>query len=101
MARTHRNRKYIITRSGYIGIAPENCKVGDVIAIFDGAQTPFVLRLAEKPGSLERIGNIGSEVRETVGELWEIVGDCYLYGLMNNEVLRPEWNDKRRSFWLV
>jgi hypothetical protein len=76
--------------------------VGDVIAIFDGAETPFVLRLAEKPGSLERIRNLGSdEVRESVGDLWEIIGECYLYGLMNNEVLRPEWDDKRRSFWLV
>ncbi|KAH8758774.1 heterokaryon incompatibility protein-domain-containing protein [Hyaloscypha sp. PMI_1271] len=94
-------RKYIMTKSGYIGTAPETCKVGDVIATFDGAETPFVLRLAEKPGSLERIRNLGSEVRESVGELWEIVGQCYLYGLMNNEVLRPEWDDKKRSFWLV
>jgi hypothetical protein len=97
-----RGRKYIMTRSGYIGLGPETCKVGDVIAIFDGAETPFVLRLAEKPGSLERIRNLGSdEVRESVGDLWEIIGECYLYGLMNNEVLRPEWDDKRRSFWLV
>ncbi|PMD63545.1 HET-domain-containing protein [Hyaloscypha bicolor E] len=95
------DRKYIMTRSGYIGLAPETCKVGNVIAIFDGAETPFVLRLAEKTDSLERIRNLGSEVRENVGELWEIIGECYLYGLMNNEVLRPEWNDKRRSFWLV
>jgi hypothetical protein len=99
--RTRSGRKYIMTRSGYIGLAPETCKVGDVIAIFDGAETPFVLRLAEKPGSVERIRNLDSEVRESVGELWEIIGECYLYGLMNNEVLRPEWEDKRRRFWLV
>jgi hypothetical protein len=101
MEKARRGRKYIMTKSGYIGVAPETCKVGDVIAIFDGAKTPFVLRLAKKPGSLERIRNLGSEVRESVGELWEIIGECYLYGLMNNEVLRPEWDDKRRSFWLV
>jgi hypothetical protein len=90
-----------MTRSGYIGLGPKTCKVGDVIAIFDGAETPFVLRLAEKTGSLERIRNLGSEVRENMGELWEIIGECYLYGLMNNEVSRPEWDGKRRSFWLA
>jgi hypothetical protein len=98
---TRAGRKYIMTRSGYIGVAPETCKVGDVIAIFDGAHSPFMLRPAEKPGSLERIRYLGSEARESVEEMWEIVGDCYLHGLMNNEVLRPEWDDKRRSFWLV
>ncbi|KAH8753475.1 heterokaryon incompatibility protein-domain-containing protein [Hyaloscypha finlandica] len=101
MVEARRSRKYIMTRSGYIGLAPETCKVGDVIAILYGAMTPFVLRLAEKPGSLERIRNLGSEVRESVGELWEIIGECYLYGLMNHDVLRLEWDDKRRSFWLV
>jgi hypothetical protein len=101
ISRAREGRKHIMTRSGYIGLGPKTCKVGDVIAIFDGAETPFVLRLAEKTDSLERIRNLGSEVRENVGELWEIIGECYLYGLMNNEVLRPEWNDKRRSFWLV
>lgn len=36
--------KFIVTRNGYVGVASNNPKVGDSIALFSGGVVPFVLR---------------------------------------------------------
>jgi hypothetical protein len=37
-------RSFFISQSGYIGFGPRNTKNGDIIAVLERAQTPFVLR---------------------------------------------------------
>ncbi|KAF2501313.1 hypothetical protein BU16DRAFT_577499 [Lophium mytilinum] len=63
------------TASGHIGIGPEDLRNGDRIVVFVGARTPFVIR----PGR----GREG----------FEVVGDCYVHGIMKGEALgRDEWD---------
>jgi hypothetical protein len=55
----------------YMGIGPEHMKAGDVIAVFYGARTPFVLR----------------KVRKRRQKCYKLIGDCYIHGIMNGEAL--------------
>ena len=62
------NRVLFWTSSGYLGLGNRYLKAGDAVVIFDGAQTPFVLRSAAVvDGDLE----------------WTLVGDCYMDGWMD------------------
>jgi hypothetical protein len=99
---TSRGRTYIITKSGYIGIGPGFAKAGDAICIFDGAQTPFILRKVSGNESVpDELPATGQKDPNQDRERWNIIGDCYLHGFMDNEVVDSEWQEKRRRFWLV
>jgi len=67
-------RRFITTTKGRVGLAPANCEVDDVICVFLGAGVPHVLR---------------PNVAHAEGEAttFSFVGDCYLHGIMNSEVL--------------
>lgn len=88
---------YIITRSGYIGVGPNNAMGGDVVTIFSGARTPFVLPKAELDDSSQATPSLTGNMDE---ERWRIVRSCYLHGFMDNEVASPEWENKRQMIWL-
>jgi hypothetical protein len=90
-------RSYIITKSGYIGVGPNNATTGDVVAIFSGAETPFVLRKVELDDSSQATLSLNGNPNE---QRWRIVGTCYLHGFMDNEVASPEWDDKRQMIWI-
>jgi hypothetical protein len=96
-------RTYIITKSGYIGIGPFLAEAGDAVCTFDGASTPFILRKVSGnelvvPDELPATGQKDPDLDH---EKWKIIGDCYLHGFMDNEVVDSEWQEKRRQFWLV
>jgi len=55
---------------GYAGLAPRGSRVGDMVVIVEGSDVPFVMRLR--------------------GELWELVGACYVHGIMGEQMYRPE-----------
>lgn len=57
------------TTSGYVGLAPPFVESHDVLCIFHGGATPFVLRPTSMDG------------------MYQIVGECYVHGLMNGEGL--------------
>ncbi|KAI1305128.1 heterokaryon incompatibility protein-domain-containing protein [Xylaria venustula] len=63
------HRALYITEKGYMGLAPWNAKVGDVIAVLDGGKTPFLLR--QIPTS----------------EMFKLVGETYVRGIMGGEAL--------------
>jgi hypothetical protein len=95
-------RTYIITRSGYIGIGPSFAEAGDAICIFDGAQTPFILRKVSGNELVpDGLPATGQKDPDQDRERWKIIGECYLHGFMDNEVVDSEWQEKRRRFWLV
>ncbi|PMD25997.1 HET-domain-containing protein [Hyaloscypha hepaticicola] len=79
---------YFITKSGYIGVGPNNAMARDVVAIFSGASTPFVLRKVELDDSSQATPSLTGNPD---GQRWRIVGHCYLHGFMDNEVASPEW----------
>lgn len=66
-------RRFITTTKGRVGLAPADCKEGDVICVFLGSGVPYVLR----PNV------VGAGESST----FSFVGDCYLHGIMNSEVL--------------
>jgi len=65
-----KNRRMFKTRDGYIGLGPSGMKEGDRIALFKGGKLPLVVR--------------------PVGEDLELVGDCYVHGIMFGERFREE-----------
>ncbi|KAI4257074.1 MAG: hypothetical protein LQ352_001788 [Teloschistes flavicans] len=62
------NRAFLTTREGYIGLAPEAARPGDEVWIVLGCQSPLLLRATRE------------------GE-YEVVGECYLQGIMFGEAL--------------
>jgi len=61
-------RLFFISHNGFMGLVPKASDVGDEICILFGAATPFVIR------SLD-------------AGIYKFIGECYVYGLMNGEVL--------------
>lgn len=70
--------RIIRTHKGFIGTVPKTTKVGDVVCVLFGGQTPFVLRRdKEKEG------------------LYRLVGDCYVHGLMQGEALSMDLDEQK------
>jgi hypothetical protein len=95
------DRNFFITESGYFGMGPRYTKPGDVVVIFDGDTTPFVLRQI-KPNEHTVDPDVGgdAEGRFSPDEQYELIGDCYVHGFMDNEVVAPEWRAKKQTFWI-
>ena len=85
-------RSFIITNKGYIGIAPKATKPGDRVCVLLGCQMPLLLR-------------------KTSGLQFQVVGECYIHGLMDGEAfLGPlpdnytalgKWEDVTDAFCFV
>jgi hypothetical protein len=63
-------RRLITTKNGYLGLAPEEVEVDDVVAILFGSKFPVILRPS--------------------GQNYIYVGECYVDGIMDGEILKPE-----------
>lgn len=59
------NRRFLVTKGGYIGWEPAETVVGDRIVLIQGAASPFVVR--------------------PVGYRWRFVGECFVHGVMFGE----------------
>jgi len=59
------NRRMFTTRDGYIGLGPKELHPGDRIALLSGGRLPFVLR--------------------PDGSAYQLIGDCYIHGMMSGE----------------
>jgi hypothetical protein len=57
-------RKFCITANGYIGWVPFEAQNSDLVCYFQGYKLPFIIRAC--------------------GGRYQLVGDCYLHGLMND-----------------
>lgn len=67
-------REIFSTKSGLIGIGPPYIQPGDLLCIIIGAQSPFLVRRCMSPTAES-------------APVYELVGDCYVHGLMNGEGL--------------
>jgi hypothetical protein len=63
-------RNSFITERGHVGLGPKRVQNGDLVCAFIGANVPFVLRHVQ-------------------WGRFELVGECYVYGIMDGEFL-PE-----------
>jgi len=61
-------RSITITKCGYIGAIPQEAQLGDLVCILFGCSVPVVLR-------------------KHIGEEYQLVGECYIHGLMDGEAL--------------
>jgi hypothetical protein len=64
-------RRIFWTAQGYLGIGPASMAEGNIICVFFGGHVLYVLRAA----------GLG---------LYECIGECYVYGLMDGEVFARE-----------
>jgi hypothetical protein len=61
-------RRLMVTKQGYVGVAPCRARLGDVVAILFGCSIPLVLR------------------REPTHDAWQVVGESFVHGRMNGEI---------------
>lgn len=66
-------RRLMVTTDGSIGVAPRRAQKGDIVCVLYGCSVPVVLR------------KCGTEFESVT--LFEFIGECYLDGLMDGEVL--------------
>jgi hypothetical protein len=65
------SRRLFVTETGYVGAAPVSARVGDIVCIFEGGAVPYVIRADKVEG-------------------WRFIGECYVQGIMDGEVLARE-----------
>lgn len=76
-------RALITTETGYLGLAPITVCPGDVVTMLFGCKCPVVLRPCR-------------------GNMYRVVGECYIHELMDGEILTQERDGQvsRREFVL-
>ncbi|OCL13179.1 hypothetical protein AOQ84DRAFT_261660, partial [Glonium stellatum] len=75
------SRVMILSKDGYVCLAPSGVRVDDIIVVLLGASVPFILRRI--------IGNLEHEE-------YELIGEAYVHGIMDGEILE-EWRAGRRQ----
>jgi hypothetical protein len=70
MQQTMPHRCVFTTSAGRMGLCGHDCAVGDGVWLLEGGSVPFVLRGAD--GGLDR---------------FEFLGDCYVHGMMQGELM--------------
>jgi hypothetical protein len=71
------DRKFFRTKGGYMGLGPKGMRVGDIVFVLDGGNTPFLLR----PKGQRIIPE------QDARDIYELVGDCYVHGIMDGEAV--------------
>ena len=76
-------RSFLATRNGRVGLRPASAQPGDVVVLIPNSSWPFIFRAAVKSSS--------SQVH--VQATHEYIGNAYIHGIMDGELmndLRPE-----------
>jgi hypothetical protein len=79
-------RAIAVTDEGYFGIVPGRAKRGDSIVLLKGGTVPYVIREATSTAAKGK---------------YEFVGECYVHGVMDGELLTDDRVKELREFWLV
>jgi len=86
-----REKVFGATKRGRFGFFPAQCRKGDVIAVLAGGSVPFVLR----PNKSALKSELEEERRYT------LVGDSFVYGIMDGEAVAPSNNSGSAWEYLV
>jgi hypothetical protein len=70
------------TAQGYLGIGPASMAEGDTVCVFFGGHVLYVLRAVDL-------------------DSYECIGECYVHGLMDGEVLTEERGLEERLFTII
>lgn len=83
-------RRLFFTKSGYMGLGPSCIREGDTIYVLFGGHTPFIVRSAGQK-------TVPFEEPQSCHEL---VGDCYVHGIMDGEAME-DYENHRQNIYLV
>ena len=72
------HRRLIVTKKGYLGLAPEHVQTGDLVTIIMGSQVPLVLREAQQQ--------------------YVFVGDAFIDGVMDSEAWAERDENEKKVF---
>jgi hypothetical protein len=75
----------------YLALVPSLCRPGDHVVLVEGVRMPLVLR------QMEWTSVVGHGPVET----WELLGDCYVHGVMDGETWRVDKVDNEERFWWI
>ncbi|KAI4087023.1 MAG: hypothetical protein LQ344_007080 [Seirophora lacunosa] len=80
-----RNRTFFVTKKGWVGLAPAMVRSGDVVVLIAGMSVPMILR----------------RTRQTTSAVvtYYLVGDCYVYGIMQGEFRRDMDPEALKDSW--
>lgn len=78
------NRRLFFTKRGYMGIGPAAMRAGDAAYVFAGGHMPFVTRRRR----VRAVPGVGRR------ECHELVGECYIHGIMDGEAMGEFKRDK-------
>ncbi|KAI0469635.1 heterokaryon incompatibility protein-domain-containing protein [Xylaria cf. heliscus] len=86
-------RWLFFTKKGYLGLAPDGVKVGDMVCVLAGGHFPFILRRAEAAG--------GDKPKAEAA--FTMIGDAYVHGIMDGEAIKKvdEGSEKFQTFKLI
>jgi hypothetical protein len=73
-----------ITDRGYLGLGQEGSKVGDVVCILCGGETPFMLRQSSAPNQRR----------------FQFLSECYVHGVMDGEVINNQESSHLEKFMI-
>jgi hypothetical protein len=76
-------RRFFVSKKGYFGVGPAELEEGDEIYILAGGSVPFVLRPSP----------------ESQPNTFELVGDCYVHGVMDGEAVTERTQRSDQSPW--
>ena len=93
LGRIYQNGLVIRTSDGNVGLTSNDlCREGDLVVIFPGKRVPCVLRKIQQSCGAETSGN------QT--DVYHLVGEAYLHGLMDGQFFKRRPEGKRCAFIL-
>jgi hypothetical protein len=117
------SRRFLITAKGYIGFGPRTTQLGDEVWILSTSSVPFLLSATHTPAQLPHFGRSHNVKRCTGAPLAtlvphagrvardgvcnephgcrRIVGDCFVYGIMDGEHLRVSADSTMKQVYLA
>ncbi|KAH8780991.1 heterokaryon incompatibility protein-domain-containing protein [Diaporthe sp. PMI_573] len=90
-------RRLMVTKKGYIGLAPHRCQPGDHVAILAGGAVPFVLR----KNGVGRQDNESVNLGNGSAASYEVIGDAYVHGIMDGEAFKICRRDEEQMDKLI
>jgi hypothetical protein len=76
---------------GHLCLVPELARENDLLILVKGLHQPLMLRQAVAPGC-------DDEMKE---ESWQLVGSCYVHGLMDGTFVPNSEDEVKRSFTII
>ena len=98
-------RRFFTTKKGYFGLGPESCGKGDVVAVLQGGNVPYILRAEISLRRLLHVSRLLMQARTVdvvttavnlcAQGLYTILGDSYVHGIMDGEAFGLQDSFKR------